>query len=190
MSPARLPRVLGVIASPRRNGNTAALIDAMLAAAAALGAATDRVFLDELHIGPCRACDTCRVTGRCAQQDDMANVLDRMAQADVWLLGTPIYMAGPTAQFKTFVDRWHARGGPRRQEFYEGKKAILAIPFGATDPLNAFYTLAIMRDVFDYHGGKLVASVLAPGCSAPGDVLRHEAVLAQARAAVRDALTG
>ena len=51
--------VLGIIGSPRRNGNTEILVDEILSGAAESGAQIGKVILDELNIAPCKACNLC-----------------------------------------------------------------------------------------------------------------------------------
>ncbi|MHA2021933.1 MAG: flavodoxin family protein, partial [Candidatus Thorarchaeota archaeon] len=99
--------VLGIVGSPRRNGNTEILVDEVLSAAEENGAAVHKVILSKLDIGACRACDVCRKTGKCVQKDDMEDLVTKMKNSDVLVLGTPIYWWGPTAQFKAFLDRWY-----------------------------------------------------------------------------------
>jgi multimeric flavodoxin WrbA len=103
--PDRL-QVLGIVGSPRKGGNTETLIDAVLSGAQEAGAWTEKVLLRDLEIGPCRACDACQRTGMCVQEDDMPALLEKMKHSSVWVLGTPVYWWGPTAQFKAFLDRW------------------------------------------------------------------------------------
>ena len=78
-------RVLGVVGSPRRQGNTEILVDEVLVGAQAAGAQTEKVILTELKIAPCRGCDTCQTTGKCAQQDDMPGLMDKMTRSQVWV---------------------------------------------------------------------------------------------------------
>jgi multimeric flavodoxin WrbA len=98
-------RVLGIVGSPRRGGNTETLVDEVLRGAKEAGAAVEKVILSELEIAPCLACDACLDTGKCVYQDDMTTLLERMRRSEIWVLGTPIYWWGPSAQFKTFLDR-------------------------------------------------------------------------------------
>ncbi len=98
-------QVLGIVGSPRRGGNTEILVDKVLAGAEEAGALIEKVILNELNIKPCQACNTCYKTGQCKQDDDMLDLLDKMEQTQLWVLGTPIYWWGPTAQFKIFLDR-------------------------------------------------------------------------------------
>ena len=98
-------KVLGIVGSPRRKGNTEVLVDEVLAGAAEVGISTEKVILTDLQISPCKACDACRKSENCLQEDDMMELLDKMGQCDVWVLGTPLYWWGPSAQFKVFLDR-------------------------------------------------------------------------------------
>ena len=83
--------VLGIVGSPRRNGNTEILVDEFLKAAEENGAAVHKVILSKLDIGPCRACDSCRKSGKCVQKDDMEELATKMKNSDVLVLGTPVY---------------------------------------------------------------------------------------------------
>ena len=73
------------------------------------GPGKDTVQLTRLKIAPCRACDICQDTDEfCVHGDDFPPLWEQMKTSDVWVLGTPIYWGGPTAQFKAFLDRWRA----------------------------------------------------------------------------------
>lgn len=177
-------RVLGIVGSPRRGGNTEILVDEVLTGAATAGALTEKVILDELDIAPCRACNTCRKSGECVQQDDMQGLLERMQHSQVWVLGTPVYWWGPTAQFKAFLDRWYGA----KQVRFEGRHVILAIPLGGGSANYARHTVGMLSDVLEYLGIELVATVLAPGAYRLGAVRGHTDTLAAARRAGRDAV--
>ena len=69
----RLKRVIGIVGSPRRNGNTELIVDSIIEGAEEVGARSQKIILKDLKIGPCRACDVCTKTGSCVQQDDMEN---------------------------------------------------------------------------------------------------------------------
>ena len=76
-------------------------------------------------IGPCRACDAYRRTGKCVQEDDMPARLAKMKHSPVWVPGMPVYWWEPTAQFKAFLDRWY---GSDRKTIFPGKCSILDRP--------------------------------------------------------------
>lgn len=179
-------RVLGIVGSPRRGGNTEALVDEVLRGAQEAGAQVEKVILSKLDIGPCRACDACRKTGECVQRDDMLSLLEQMAHSQVWVLGTPVYWWGPSAQLKTFVDRWY---GARQAVTFGGRKVILAVPLGDTYTGTARHTVGMLRDALDYLSMEHLATVLAPGTSRRGEVREHADVLVAAHRAGYEAVT-
>jgi multimeric flavodoxin WrbA len=184
-------KVLGIVGSPRRGGNTEVLVDKVLAGAQEAGALTDKVLLYELAIAPCRACDACRKTGKCVQRDDMQTLLEQMERYPVWVLGTPVYYWGPTAQFKAFVDRWYRtehQVTPKTVEFRD-KRVILTIPLGGTAH-DARHTVGMIEDALAYKRIELFATIVASGVEERGAVRDHADVLAQARRAGREAVEG
>ena len=98
-------KVLGILGSPRRGGNTERLLDAALEGAAEAGAAAEKVVLDALTLRPCTACDGCRDGGRCVLDDDMAALYPKIEDADAIVLASPVYFESVTAQAKAFIDR-------------------------------------------------------------------------------------
>jgi multimeric flavodoxin WrbA len=69
----------------------------------------EKVVLAEKKINYCTGCYDCKKNGRCAQKDDMAQILDSMVAADVIVLATPVYFYSMCAQMKTVIDRTVAR---------------------------------------------------------------------------------
>ena len=177
-------RVLGIVGSPRRGGNTEILVDEVLVGTEEAGALVEKVILTKLDISPCLACDACRDTDECVQQDDMSEVLEKMHGSQVWVLGTPVYYYGPTAQFKAFLDRWYIG----RPETFNGRRVILAIPFEELEVSTARHTVGILTDSLAWKKAELFATVLAPGVTDRGEVRRHPDVLAAARRAGREAI--
>jgi multimeric flavodoxin WrbA len=176
-------QISGIIGSPRRGGNTEVLVDEVLAGAVEAGALAEKVILNELDIVPCQACNGCQESGECVQQDDMLALLEQMQRSQVWVLGTPVYWWGPTAQFKAFLDRWY---GARRVTF-RGRRVVLTVPLGG-GASYARHTVGMLTDALDYLGTELVATVLAPGASGRGMVRGQADVMAEARRAGREAI--
>jgi multimeric flavodoxin WrbA len=178
-------RVLAIVGSARRDGNTEILIDEVLAGAAEAGAQTEKVILSELEIGPCRGCGACGKAGKCVQKDDMHALLDQMAQSQVWVFGTPVYYWGPTAQFKAFVDRWYGAG---KVVEFKDKRVILVIPLGSNDTYDARHTVGMLEDALAWQKSELFATVVAPGVFERGEVREHPEILAKARQTGREAI--
>ena len=68
-------KVLGILGSPRRGGNTEILLKAFLEGAAAAGAVVEEIFLRELKISPCLEIYHCFKDGTCPIKDDMRGAL-------------------------------------------------------------------------------------------------------------------
>lgn len=98
-------RVLGISGSPRRHGNTETLLDAVLEGAREAGADVERVVLRPLDYAPCRGCNACHKTGVCVINDDLTEVFEKIAAADVLVVASPIYSMGITAEAKGLIDR-------------------------------------------------------------------------------------
>ncbi len=100
-----MKKVLILSASPRKGGNSDTLCDRFAQGATERGHKVEKVFLASQNIGYCRGCGVCNSTHKCVQRDDMAEILDKMVEADVIVLATPVYFYSMDGQMKTFIDR-------------------------------------------------------------------------------------
>jgi putative NADPH-quinone reductase len=114
----------------------------------------------------------------------MPALLEKMERSQVWVLGTPVYWWGPTAQFKAFLDRWYGSN----YAMFKDRRIILTIPLEDTDSRTARHTVGMFTDVLAYLKADLFATVLAPGVLDRGQVREHTEVLAAARSAGRAAI--
>jgi multimeric flavodoxin WrbA len=182
-------KVLGFSGSPRRLGNTEVLVDEVLRGARDAGATTERLILADMDISPCDACGACKDTGECVIGDDMEQVLDKMAQSDVWVLGTPVYWWGPSAQFKLFLDRWYSRiHRAQDKAMFRGRRVILVAPMGDADPATPQHLVGMLRAGLDYVDAEFFATVLAYDVSEPGEVRSRSEVMKAAYEAGRRAV--
>jgi len=112
-------KVLILSSSPRKRGNSNALCDRFMEGAVEAGHQVEKVVLAEKKINYCTGCYACRANGKCAQKDDMAQILDSMTAADVIVMATPVYFYTMCAQMKTVIDRTVARYTKiGKKEFY------------------------------------------------------------------------
>ena len=102
-------KVLILSSSPRKRGNSNALCDRFMEGATEAHHQGEKVMLAEKKINYCTGCYACRSKGKCAQKDDMAQILDSMVAADVIVMATPVYFYTMCAQMKTVIDRTVAR---------------------------------------------------------------------------------
>ena len=102
-------KVLGLLGSPRRGGNSEILLDLALAGAAATGAKVEKVVPSESHIIPCDGCRHCSDTpGHCHYRDDMDYLYRRFREVDRFLIVSPLFFLGLPAPLKAMVDRCQA----------------------------------------------------------------------------------
>jgi multimeric flavodoxin WrbA len=102
--------VIAVNGSPRKKWNTATMLEHALQGAASTGAETELVHLYDLDFKGCTSCFACKLKGgksygRCAIQDDLTPVLDRIDRADAIILGSPIYFGTVTGEMRCFMER-------------------------------------------------------------------------------------
>ncbi len=152
--------VLGIAGSPRRSGNSETILDEVMRGAAEAGATTTKFVLAEKDVQPCRACNACARSHVCVQEDDMAAIIEKMKEARVWVIATPVYWWGPTAQMKAFIDRWYSI--PRN--VFEGKRVILAVSSGG-GKIYADLLVKTFEEIFAYLGIEEYRVLYASGSS-------------------------
>ena len=113
-------KVLILSGSPRKGGNSDLLCDEFLRGAAEAGHEVEKIRVAQKKIGYCSACYYCRDHGGvCAKKDDMAELLQKMIDANVIVLASPVYFYSIDAQMKTVIDRTVARWTEvKNKEFY------------------------------------------------------------------------
>ena len=105
-----IKKVLVLSASPRRGGNSDLLCDQFMLGAKESGNQVEKILLRDKEINYCLACDACQGNGgNCVQKDDMTEVLDKIIDADVIVMATPVYFYTMSGQMKTLIDRTYSR---------------------------------------------------------------------------------
>ncbi len=99
-------KIIGINSSPRRkDSRTLKLVEAVLDGSQQRGAETELVDVCRLDIRYCLGCGVCYAEGECVQEDDYADLLDKIVSADGIVFGSPVYINSVTAQLKTVIDR-------------------------------------------------------------------------------------
>jgi multimeric flavodoxin WrbA len=99
------PRVVGIVASPRKGMNTDTLVSKMLEGARSIGAQTEKIYLNDLEIKPCQACAKYPAPEFCFYKDGMETIYHALETADALIIGTPAYYESISAQLKLLIDR-------------------------------------------------------------------------------------
>ena len=102
-------KVLGIVCSPRKGGNTEIMMEVALAGARSCGAETELWTTAGKDIKPCDGCDTCcKKGGECHIKDDMQELYPKILEADGLIFGSPAYFMSATAQAKIVIDRLYS----------------------------------------------------------------------------------
>jgi multimeric flavodoxin WrbA len=113
-------KILILSSSPRKGGNSDTLCDQFMLGAQNAGHLAEKIFLKDRDIHYCTGCGVCFNGGKgCPQKDDMEGILEKMVQADVIVMATPVYFYTMAAQMKTLIDRTCSRYREiNNKEFY------------------------------------------------------------------------
>jgi multimeric flavodoxin WrbA len=113
-------KVLAFAGSPRRHGNSETLLDWVLG-----GMSTEKdvfiekVALTDANINPCKGCNACEKLNKCVQRDGMDVYHDKIVDADIILLSSPIFCMGVASQVKALIDR---------AQVFRSRKYVLKLP--------------------------------------------------------------
>jgi len=133
-------RVVGIVCSPRKGGNTEILVKEALQAAQEAGAETTLISLAGKEITPCDACGACEQTGICIVEDDMQDLYSELESADGLIFGTPVYFVNVSAQAKAVIDRTYAFLWSRKLRGKVAAALVVARRIGAGQVLGLLYT--------------------------------------------------
>jgi multimeric flavodoxin WrbA len=182
-----MANMLAIYGSPRRKGNTAALLKKAVEGAVEAGAEVEEIVLRDLKMSPCLEIYGCKKNGRCVIQDDFQGVYDKVVACQGLILASPIFFYTVSAHTKTLMDRF--------QSLWVKKYWIDTIPFGkrectkkglfisvgATKGKRLFEgTLLTVRYFFEVLDMELWRSLLYRGLDFEGDVLKYPAYLEEA----------
>lgn len=173
-------RVLTLSSSPRLDGNSRMLAEAVLEGAVAAGHEGELIDLSGRISGLLRDCRICRnPDGRCTIDDDYEAIfLERMLAADALVLGTPLYWYGVSGTLKTFIDRifcFIADSYPDADRVCErlvGKRLVVAVAAEESYRGATIGVTASMQELARYLHWDLVAVLVGIG-NRRGEV-RHD----------------
>lgn len=166
-------KILILSGSPRKGGNSDLLCDEFRRGTEESGHQVEKIRVAAKNIHPCIACYHCRDNeGKCAFQDDMAEVLQKMIDADVLVLASPVYFYSIDAQLKAVIDRTVARWlEVKNKEFY------YIVTMADEEAASADTTLACFRGYADCVEGAVEKGVIiGGGVYEPGAVKQTSAM--------------
>jgi multimeric flavodoxin WrbA len=177
-------KILVVLGSPRKNGNSAILATRCADAAKEAGADVESVFLQGLKIAPCNACDACvkKPEGGCVIKDDMIPLYKKIEQATAIVFVTPTYWFNMSAQLKLFIDRAYALRPGKDKYAFSDKRVGIIMTYADVDPFaaGAVNALRSFQDICKFVGADIVGCVYG-SAEHPGDINNNRAAIDAAR---------
>jgi len=120
-------RVLGLVASPRRVGNSEIIIQEMLNILPETWG-KEVIRLNNLQIERCKACYACLPHDKsCVINDDLNFLLDRIRAADKVIIVSPVYALGQQTTLKLINDRMICIQN-KAGHYFTGKQCVIVIP--------------------------------------------------------------
>lgn len=110
-------KVVGIVGSGRKGGNTETLTRIALEEIEKEGLETELISLAGKKIEPCDGCRSCSKTGKCHIKDDFNHVFTKMKKAEGIILASPVYYGAATPQIASLISRFYAaRGKPLKNK--------------------------------------------------------------------------
>lgn len=162
-------KIIVLNGSPRKKGNTSALIEAFTKGAKASGNIVTEFFLDEMCIHGCKGCfgGGKNPESPCIQKDDMDKIYPVYKEADIIVLATPLYYWTISGQLKTAFDRLFAVAECDPNYRNPKKECVLLM---AAEGHGFEETLYWYERLEKHLGWKSIGTVLCGGVMAVGDI--------------------
>ena len=169
-------KVLALVGSPRRGGNTDLLVEQILEGSRSRGYTTEKLYLYDYTISLCTDCLGCKKGDYvCCVNDEMQQIYPKMAEANVIVFGTPVYWYGPTAKMKLLIDRMRPFV---ENKGLKGKRAIVVAP-SAEGSVACAPLLEMFRLSFEYLGMYFAGEVLVKAYE-KGEIAKNREEMARA----------
>lgn len=177
-------KLLGILGSPRRGGNSELLLDQALEGARSKDSETEKVILNELKIAGCQECGGCHKSGECVVGDDMQGVYKKIAATDALIIASPIFFGSLPSQVKAMIDRyqclWIAKYVLKKKVSLKVRKGSLILVSGASRDKFFKNAESIVKNFFAVLGIEFAGRFYCPGIDERGKVLEHPDYLRQA----------
>lgn len=183
-----MKKIVCVLGSPRKGGNTEVIANKIIQTAESLGATSQTFRLYDMNFKGCVACLACKkTTDFCVLQDDLTPLLEAIREADGLIVASPVYFGDLTGVAKTFIDRLYWCLGPdyltdhHTPRLAPGKKCVFILSQGSPSP-------EMFGDVFDKYGaffsppwfGYETHLIRGVGLSVPGAAAQCDDLMQQA----------
>ena len=170
-------RVLSVLGSPRKMGNTAKVLTWIDEELQSLGHQVDRVNVVDYKINGCLGCMRCQQVmdePGCVQKDDMQGIHDKILAADAIILASGLYVWSVPGQLKSLLDRFFClvkgSGGPNYKSLIQDKKGVVLVTCGGPIEGNADFLLEMYHRFAGYANMPPLTELVVPFCTSPDNM--------------------
>ena len=171
-------KITTILGSPRRAGNTAAILRAFEELASG-GNQILRIEVAGRNVGGCRGCDACQKVldaPGCALKDDFLDIAARILDSDVVVYAAPVYVWDFPAQMKALMDRHyclvkHKAPEPTRY-LIRGTRAMLLATSGGDAESNTDLIQEVFRREMEYLHCQVIGCYTAGSCASPSTLGR------------------
>ena len=162
-----MSKIVILIGSMRKGGNTELLVNSF-AEGAKDNNEIEIMSVSDFKVNPCIGCNSCftRENNSCFQDDDMKLVYEKLEEADMLVVASPVYFYGLSAQLKAIIDRLHT---PMRNRF-KIKKLALILVGAATLPELFDSIITQYKLILNFFQLEDAGMVLVRGARDKGDV--------------------
>jgi multimeric flavodoxin WrbA len=176
-------KVVGVVGSPRKNGNVDTLVNAAIDGAKSIGMQAQVFHLGDMHLQGCVACRRCKKDGVCKFDDDIWKVLTAMQEADGVVLGAPIYYWQLSSQMRTLIDRTYAFLKPDYSTRWKPGKRIVFISSQGFEDASAYTGVhkELVSIFGEYAGFKVMGDIIMAGGDDPSAARSRKDMMDAAR---------
>ncbi|MZP28565.1 flavodoxin family protein [Heliobacterium undosum] len=141
-------KVLLVNGSPHEKGCTYTALSEVAGALEKEGVETEIFQVGKNPIAGCHGCFACQKTGRCFMKDPVNEFLDKAAETDGFVFGSPVHFASASGMLTSFMDRVFISGLRSGLFAYKPAAAIVSARRGGTtatfDQINKYFTISQM----------------------------------------------
>jgi multimeric flavodoxin WrbA len=177
-------RIMTILGSPRREGNTATILGWIEDRLRADGHDIDAANMLDQDVGGCSECMACQkgTVELCSINDDANTLYRRMIAADLVLIAAPIFCWGFPAQIKCLIDRMYCMMDitgrrPGAARLY-GKSMGLLLTAGGEEADNGELIVRGFQQLVDYVGGRMRGYLFVGGCTKPEEITEEMKVRA------------
>jgi len=143
--------ILGIMGSPRKDGNTELILRKVLREFEKRNRKTEIVQLVNYNIKECTGCRYCLKYQRCYIKDDMPKIISKLLKASVVIIASPVYFNNVTALIKAFMDRtWSIRGKLRGKI---GGAIVIGRRYGHELAIAAIHAFMLKHEMIVAHRG-------------------------------------